>query len=65
MAARFEGLDFYDIDALLTEEERMVRDTIRDWVEERLIPVIGDAYVARRQTVGANAYAFSLGPATH
>ena len=48
MAARFEGLDFYDIDALLTEEERMVRDTIRDWVEERLIPVIGDAYVAGR-----------------
>ena len=48
MAARFEGLDFYDIDALLTEEERMVRDTIRDWVEERLIPVIGDAYVDQR-----------------
>ena len=48
MAARFEGLDFYDIDALLTEEERMVRDTIRDWVEERLIPLIGDAYVDRR-----------------
>ena len=48
MAARFEGLDFYDIDALLSEEERMVRDTIRDWVEERLIPLIGDAYVDRR-----------------
>ena len=48
MAARFEGLDFYDIDALLTEEERMVRDTIRDWVEERLVPLIGDAYVAGR-----------------
>ena len=26
---------------------------------------IGEAYVARRQTVGANAYAFSLGPVTH
>ncbi len=48
MAARFEGLDFYDIDALLSAEERMVRDTIRDWVEERLIPLIGDAYVDRR-----------------
>ena len=48
MAARFEGLDFYDIDALLSEEERMVRDTIRDWVEERLVPLIGDAYVDRR-----------------
>ena len=48
MAARFEGLDFYDMDALLSEEERMVRDTIRDWVEDRLIPVIGDAYVDHR-----------------
>ena len=48
MAARFEGLDFYDMDALLSEEERMVRDTIRDWVEERLMPVIGEAYVDHR-----------------
>ena len=46
--ARFEGIDFYDIDALLSEEERMVRDTVRTWVEDRLMPVIGDAYVARR-----------------
>ncbi len=48
MAARFEGVDFYDIDALLSEEERMVRDTVRDWVEDRLVPIIGDAYVDRR-----------------
>jgi glutaryl-CoA dehydrogenase len=46
--ARFEGIDFYDIDALLSEEERMVRDTVRTWVEDRLMPVIGDAYVDRR-----------------
>ena len=48
MAARFEGTDFYDIDSLLSEEERMVRDTIREWVEDRVIPIIGDAYVERR-----------------
>ncbi|HUF76375.1 MAG TPA: acyl-CoA dehydrogenase family protein, partial [Longimicrobiales bacterium] len=46
--ARFEGIDFYDIDALLTEEERMVRDTVRAWVEDTLMPVIGDAYIERR-----------------
>jgi glutaryl-CoA dehydrogenase len=45
---KFEGIDFYDIDALLSEEERMVRDTVRSWVEDRLMPVIGDAYVGRR-----------------
>ena len=48
MAARFEGIDFYDVDSLLSEEERMVRDTIREWVEDRVVPVIGDAYVERR-----------------
>jgi glutaryl-CoA dehydrogenase len=46
--ARFEGIDFYDIDALLAEEERMVRDTVRAWVEDRLMPVIGEAYIERR-----------------
>ena len=48
MAARFEGIDFYDVDSLLSEEERMVRDTIREWVEDRVVPIIGDAYVERR-----------------
>jgi len=48
MTARFEGIDFYDVDALLSEEERMVRDTVRDWVEDRVVPVIGKAYVDRR-----------------
>jgi len=46
--ARFEGIDFYDIDALLSEEERMVRDTVRTWVEDTLMPVIGKAYIDRR-----------------
>jgi glutaryl-CoA dehydrogenase len=45
--ARFEGIDFYDIDALFSEEERMVRDMIRGWVEDRLMPIIGDAYINR------------------
>lgn len=46
--ARFEGIDFYDIDALLSEEERLVRDTIRTWVEDRLMPIIGEAYIQRK-----------------
>jgi glutaryl-CoA dehydrogenase len=46
--AKFEGIDFYDIDSLLSAEERLVRDTVRHWVEERLLPVIGKAYIDRR-----------------
>lgn len=48
MADRFDGVDFYDIDSLLSEEERMVRGTIREWVEDRVMPIIGSAYVECR-----------------
>ncbi len=44
----FEGIDFYDMDSLLDEEERMIRDTVRQWVEDRVMPVIGDAYIEHR-----------------
>jgi glutaryl-CoA dehydrogenase len=45
MANSFAGVDFYDADGLLSEEERAVRDTVRAWVDEHLMPVIGDAYI--------------------
>ena len=32
----FDGVDFYRLDDLLTDEEKLVRDTVRDWVEERV-----------------------------
>ena len=47
MTSAYEGVDFYDVDSLLSEEERMVRDTIRDWVESRVLPVIREAYAGR------------------
>ena len=43
--SQFPGVDFYDMDALLSEEERAVRDTVRAWVDDNLMPVIGDAYI--------------------
>src|SRR5215470_15222179 len=36
----FKGVDFYRIDDLSTDEERMVRDTVRRFVDERVIPII-------------------------
>jgi len=45
---RFQGIDYYDVDSLLTEEERMVRDTVREWVDEKLLPIINEAYIERR-----------------
>ncbi|MDJ0521212.1 MAG: acyl-CoA dehydrogenase family protein [Planctomycetota bacterium] len=42
--ARFQAPDFFDMDALLSEEERMVRDAVRDWVSERYLPLVEKAY---------------------
>jgi glutaryl-CoA dehydrogenase len=46
MTAQFRGVDFYNTDSLLQEEERAVRDTVRSWVDDNLLPIIGEAYVA-------------------
>jgi glutaryl-CoA dehydrogenase len=40
MKRPYEALDFYAVDALLSEEERMVRDTVRVFVTEKVLPVI-------------------------
>ena len=48
MAPRFSGVDFYDTTALLAEEERAVRDTVRAWVDDKLVPVIAQHYVDGR-----------------
>ena len=37
--------DFFAIDTLLTEDERAVRDSVRRFVDERVLPIIGSAYV--------------------
>ncbi|HWP37201.1 MAG TPA: acyl-CoA dehydrogenase family protein [Gemmatimonadales bacterium] len=41
----FQGVDFYDIDSLLSEDERAVRDTVRRWVDEEVLPIIGEHYI--------------------
>ncbi|MBI2921814.1 MAG: acyl-CoA dehydrogenase family protein [Planctomycetes bacterium] len=40
MTVPFRGVDFYDLDELLTEEQKAVRTTVRDWVSKRVIPII-------------------------
>jgi glutaryl-CoA dehydrogenase len=37
---KFSGLDFYNIDQHLSDEERMVQDLCRSWVEARVLPII-------------------------
>jgi glutaryl-CoA dehydrogenase len=37
---KFRGVDYYGIEELLGDEERMIRDAVRDWVEAEFLPVI-------------------------
>ena len=39
----FPGVDYMDIDSLFSEEELMVRQTVRDFVDEEVIPIIEEA----------------------
>jgi glutaryl-CoA dehydrogenase len=40
MALKFRGVDFIEFDSLLSEDEMLVRDNTRKWVEENVIPII-------------------------
>ncbi|HLJ87303.1 MAG TPA: acyl-CoA dehydrogenase family protein [Candidatus Angelobacter sp.] len=37
---KFKGVDFIELDSLLSSEERLVRDTTRKFVEDNVIPII-------------------------
>ena len=41
-----DPLDLLDVDALLTDEERMIRGTVRGFVKDRVLPVIGEWFEA-------------------
>jgi len=38
--ARFHGIDYYGVESLYTDEERMIRDVARDFVEHEFMPLI-------------------------
>ena len=40
MADPYKALDYLAVDELYSDEERMIRDTIREWVSDRFMPVI-------------------------
>ena len=50
-----DPLDFLAIDALLDDEERAIRDTVRQFVRERVVPEVGDWFergVLPREVLG-------------
>jgi glutaryl-CoA dehydrogenase len=47
-ATRTKPLDFFDLDASLSPEQRQIRDTIRQFVDERVLPIIDQAWLEGR-----------------
>src|SRR3954449_8810866 len=45
---KFKGVDFIQFDSLLSEDERLVRDTARKFIEDNLIPIIEECNRAGR-----------------
>ena len=43
---KFKGVDYYDLDSLLSEEEILVRNTVREFVDENVLPIIEKHYRA-------------------
>jgi glutaryl-CoA dehydrogenase len=41
---RYEAHDYYNMDDLLTEEHKLIRDTARAWVKKEVSPIIEDYY---------------------
>jgi len=40
----FKGVDYYEIEALLTPEQRLIRNTVRRFVDEEVMPIIRDCF---------------------
>ncbi len=42
--ANYQSLDFYQIDELLSDEERLTRSTVREFVENEFMPLVREFY---------------------
>ncbi len=40
----YEAPDFLEIDSYFSDEEKMVRDTVRQYVSQEIMPIIADCY---------------------
>jgi alkylation response protein AidB-like acyl-CoA dehydrogenase len=46
LSTSFQELDLYDLDSLLTDEERMIRDHVRNFVNAEVLPIINEHHEA-------------------
>ncbi|WP_431167515.1 acyl-CoA dehydrogenase family protein [Tenacibaculum halocynthiae] len=61
----FQAPDYYQVDDLLTDEHKLIRDTAREWVKKNVSPIIEDAAQNAKfpeQLVGGLAEVGAFGP---
>ena len=66
--APFEFLDLYDVDEMLSPDERQIRDVIRRFVSDEVLPIIGGCFARDefpRQLVPALGELGTLGSTIH
>ena len=44
--------DLYNLDSLLSEEQKLIRDTVKTWVNQSIKPVIEDCFVNGKSLEG-------------
>ena len=44
--SKYQGVDYYNLDDLLSEDEILVRNTVREFVDDNVLPVIERHYEA-------------------
>ena len=48
---RFPGVDFMEFDSLLSDEERLIRDTVRAFIDEKVKPIIEECHREARPPI--------------
>ncbi len=48
VASPFQPPDYLLIDELLSDEERLIRQSVRDFVDDKVLPMIGDCFAEER-----------------
>jgi glutaryl-CoA dehydrogenase len=47
-AAEFDPMDLYNVRSMLSEEERLVQDSVAKFVDEQVLPIIGECFEHER-----------------
>jgi len=45
---QFQGVDYYQVDDLLTGEHKLIRNSVRDWIKKEVSPII-EEYAQRAE----------------